>query len=169
MKATGVIRRIDNLGRIVIPKEIRKNLRIKNGENIEIFISENDNIILKKYNQLDKLEDISENLTESIYKVTKKNIYITNNEKIISSNKKQYINEEISNELIKIIENRKESIKDNIILTKTKEIKNQILINPLLVNGDIIGSIILEDKEINEIDKYIIKLSTNFLTLHIED
>ena len=48
MKSTGIIRRIDELGRIVIPKEIRKNLRIKEGENLEIYI-ENDNIILKKY------------------------------------------------------------------------------------------------------------------------
>ena len=49
MKATGVVRRIDELGRIVIPKEIRKNLRIKEGENLEIFIDEKDNIVLKKY------------------------------------------------------------------------------------------------------------------------
>ena len=48
MKATGVIRRIDDLGRVVIPKEIRKNLRIKNGDNLEIYINEEDNIILKK-------------------------------------------------------------------------------------------------------------------------
>ena len=51
MKATGIIRRIDDLGRIVIPKEIRKNLRLKNGENLEIFIDENENIILRKYNK----------------------------------------------------------------------------------------------------------------------
>ena len=48
MKSTGIIRRIDDLGRLVIPKEIRKNLRIKNGENLEIFVNEEDNIILKK-------------------------------------------------------------------------------------------------------------------------
>ena len=50
MKTTGIIRRIDELGRIVIPKEIRKNLRIKNGESLEIYL-ENDSIILKKYSQ----------------------------------------------------------------------------------------------------------------------
>lgn len=59
MKATGIIRRIDDLGRIVIPKEIRKNLRIKNGENLEIFVGENDQIILRKFSQLDKLLDVS--------------------------------------------------------------------------------------------------------------
>ena len=52
MKTTGVIRRIDELGRIVIPKEIRKNLRIKNGESLEIYL-ENDSIILKNYSHIE--------------------------------------------------------------------------------------------------------------------
>ena len=56
MKATGIVRRIDDLGRVVIPKEIRKNLRIKDGENIEIFI-DGENIILKKYSVLDKIKE----------------------------------------------------------------------------------------------------------------
>ena len=49
MKATGVVRRIDELGRIVIPKEIRKTLRIREGENLEIFLDDQENIVLKKY------------------------------------------------------------------------------------------------------------------------
>ena len=59
MKTTGVIRRIDELGRIVIPKEIRKNLRIKNGDSLEIFL-ESDNIILKKYYYLLKNKNIDD-------------------------------------------------------------------------------------------------------------
>ena len=58
MKTTGIIRRIDELGRIVIPKEIRKNLRIKNGESLEIYL-ENDSIILKKYSQIESLKNVS--------------------------------------------------------------------------------------------------------------
>ena len=54
MKATGVVRRIDELGRIVIPKELRKNLRIREGENIEIYMDENSNIILKKFSSFYK-------------------------------------------------------------------------------------------------------------------
>lgn len=168
MKATGVIRRIDNLGRIVIPKEIRKNLRIKNSENLEIFVTENDSIILKKYNHLDKLQDIAEELTQAIYNITKKNIYITSNQKIISSNKKEYIKEDISTELSKIIEKRKEIITEGILLTEKKKLENKTLINPLIVNGDIVGSIILEAQNINDIDKHLIKLSANFLSVHIE-
>ena len=65
MKTTGVIRRIDELGRIVIPKEIRKNLRIKNGESVEIFV-EGDSIILKKFSQIESLENVSVNYVSAV-------------------------------------------------------------------------------------------------------
>ena len=64
MKTTGVIRRIDDLGRIVIPKEIRKNLRIKSGESVEIFV-DGDSIILKKFSQIESLENVSVNYVEA--------------------------------------------------------------------------------------------------------
>ena len=167
MKTAGITRRIDNLGRIVIPKEIRKNLRIKNGETLEIYIDGKNNIILKKYDNLSVLGNIAEELGISIYKTIKKNIFITNTEKIIYTNKKEKNNQEISNELIKLIYSRKETNKENIIVTKEKE-KN-IFITPILSNGDILGSIIIEDKNVTETDKQLIKLSATFLSKHIED
>ena len=75
MKATGVIRRIDELGRIVIPKEIRKNLRIKEGENLEIFVDKNEQIILKKYSLMKNLDSFVENLADSLNSLLKKNIF----------------------------------------------------------------------------------------------
>ena len=71
MKTTGVIRRIDELGRIVIPKEIRKSLRIKDGENIEILI-DNDNVILKRFSEMNRLTEMAENLVESIHNLLKR-------------------------------------------------------------------------------------------------
>ena len=76
MKTTGVIRRIDELGRIVIPKEIRKNLRIKNGESVEIFV-EGDSIILKKFSQIESLENVSVNYVEAFNQIIKHNIIVT--------------------------------------------------------------------------------------------
>ena len=66
MKATGIVRRIDELGRIVIPKEIRKTLRLREGENLEIYTN-GDEIILKKYSLMNKLEDFASDFTDSIY------------------------------------------------------------------------------------------------------
>ena len=83
MKATGVVRRIDELGRIVIPKEIRKNFRIKEGENIEIFI-EDENIILKKYSTLFNLKEITSILVKSFNQITNLNIIITDNSNIMN-------------------------------------------------------------------------------------
>ena len=76
MKETGIIRRIDELGRIVIPKEIRKQMKINNGENIEIYISD-DNIILKKYSTVKNIEDFIQILIDSIYTSCKFNIVVT--------------------------------------------------------------------------------------------
>ena len=75
MKSTGVVRRIDELGRIVIPKEIRKNLRIKNGDSLEIFLDD-EAIILKKYSQIESLEMLAENYVETFNQVMKHNIIV---------------------------------------------------------------------------------------------
>ena len=83
MKTTGVIRRIDELGRIVIPKEIRKNLRIKNGDSLEIFL-ESDNIILKKYSQLETIENVSVDYVEAFNSIIKHNIIVTDRDKVIA-------------------------------------------------------------------------------------
>ena len=167
MNKVGITRRIDDLGRIVIPKEIRKNLRIKAGENLEILINDNKNIILKKYNNFSPLDSIANDLGRALYVTIKKNIFITNIEKIIYSNKKEKINNEISQELTDLIFTRQEKTKENIKVTD-KEEKN-IFISPILSNGDILGSIIIENQNITETEKQLIKLSTNFLSKHIED
>ena len=80
MTTSGIIRRIDELGRIVIPKEIRKSLRIKNGDSLEILV-EGDNITLRKYSQVENLENIANLYAASFnqvlkYKVGSQNLYL---------------------------------------------------------------------------------------------
>ena len=84
LKQTGVTRKIDELGRIVIPKEIRKNLGIRDGESLEIYTSD-DSIILKKYYEVKKLEDVCDKLCEIIKNIYDVNILITDREKVVSS------------------------------------------------------------------------------------
>ena len=93
MSTTGIIRRIDELGRIVIPKEIRKNLRIKNGDNLEIIV-EGENIILRKYSQIENLENLASIYADSFYQVLKYNVIITDTDKIVAvggNMKKKYV------------------------------------------------------------------------------
>ena len=82
MKTTGIIRRIDELGRIVIPKELRKNLRIDNGESLEIFVDE-ESIILKKYSPIENLNTIAERYVNVFNQVIKHNIIVTDINKIV--------------------------------------------------------------------------------------
>ena len=84
MKSTGVIRRIDELGRIVIPKEIRKTLRIHDGDSLEIFTDNNDNIILSKYSSISVLNELANNIVQAINKVINGEILITDNDKVIA-------------------------------------------------------------------------------------
>lgn len=173
MKATGIIRRIDNLGRIVIPKEIRKNLRLKNGENMEIFINENENIILRKYSQIDKLKEFAKDIVDSISSITKNNVLITNTDIIIAANnkKKEYINKEISNQIIELINKRKEVDQDtNINLIDSKIEESNFALYPIIVSGDAIGSIIiLSDDEITSQHTLLLKIISTFLAKYIEE
>ena len=113
MKATGVVRRIDELGRIVIPKEIRKTLRIKEGENLEIFIDDKENVVLKKYSLMNKIEDFAQNFTDSINSLLKHNIIITDNDSVIAVSgkyKKKYLNKSISSTIENMLLSREKRL-----------------------------------------------------------
>ena len=87
MKSTGITRRIDDLGRIVIPKEIRKNLKIKENEVLEIFIN-NDEIILKKFSPFNDLEKVLSDYIKVINDMTGNDVIITDRDKVILSSKR---------------------------------------------------------------------------------
>lgn len=169
----GIIRRIDELGRIVIPKEIRKTMHIKNGENLEIFI-QNDNIILKKYSELDNLTNLSQTISDTLNHNLKSDILITDTDKFINASgtlKTKYLNKEISEDLLNIINNRKQTTLKNktLILTKNIQEIGTFIITPIITNGDIIGSIIIYNKNnLTEYDEEKANLITEILSKYIE-
>ena len=102
MKATGVVRRIDDLGRIVLPKELRRTMRIKEGEQLEIYIDGIDKIVLKKYSPVNQMTDFIKDFTDSIYSSNQRNIIITDNEQIVSASgdfKEQLVGKKITKDL----------------------------------------------------------------------
>lgn len=173
MKLAGIVRRIDELGRIVVPKEIRKTLHIKNGENLEIFIND-DQIILKKYSELSNLTELSETITETLNTYIKENVLISDTDKFVSISgplKKKYLNEEISETILKYINERKTVIlKDKQInITKDKTENSNIIICPIIANGDEKGAIIvISDKELTTNNIDMINLLSKVLAKHIE-
>ena len=112
MKATGVVRRIDDLGRIVIPKEIRRSLKINEGDSLEIFVDTNE-VILKKYSLLDDMVDLSKKLVNTVKKVYNKNILVTDKEKVIATTKelsKDYLDKFLTSNIQDKINNRNNEI-----------------------------------------------------------
>ena len=146
--STGIVRRIDELGRIVIPKEIRKNLRIKNGDNLEILV-EGENITLRKYSQIENATDIASVYAESFYQVLKYNIIITDTDKVIAcagALKKKYLNQGISDSLTTMIERRDSFVerkKSSIEITPGLTEYGYYTVAAIINNGDSIGSVII--------------------------
>ena len=176
MKATGVVRRIDELGRIVIPKEIRKNLRINEGENIEIYINEKENIVLKKHSLVKEIGDFAQKLTDSVYSLFKRDILITDTDYVVAATgdvKKEILNTTISDDLLNIIKNRVIVVSKcgKLKINEQKVYDCSYVASPIICQGDSIGVVIivLQNEEINEIDEKIAQMSSYFLSKYLED
>lgn len=172
MKKSGITRRIDELGRIVIPKEIRKNLKIRDSDELEISVRDG-NIILNKYEIMEKDKTI-ETLLYTINKVLHKNILFTSKDSVIDyylENKIELNNKYLSNSVIKIIEHRKVI---NSPMTKISifddVIEASYIISPIIINGDLLGSTILysEKDNIDDLDISIMGFVNLFLEKYLE-
>ena len=163
MVKTGITRRIDELGRLVIPKEIRKNLKIKDNDQVEINVTDN-KIILSKYDLISKDKIIS-NMLSCLKKKLNKNVVITSRDKIVDVsliNKEMLKKISLTDEVINIIETR--------VINLNKKIKEFIYnIFPLIINGDLYGSlIVIGNITISDNEKGIIEFSKMFLENYLE-
>ena len=162
MKSTGVVRKIDELGRLVIPKEIRKNLNIRSGEDLEFFIEE-DKIILKKYQKMLSVKENAQKYIDAMSKITTNNINITDKETIIASSKREDLNQKIDSKIIELMNERKDE-QGKTIKIGTKIIDEYYYIIPIIIDADAVGTIIIrKNKEINEEDKIMAKFLNTFI------
>ncbi len=183
MKATGVVRRIDDLGRVVIPKEIRKTLRIKEGDPLEIFTDKEGEVILKKYSPIGELSEFANSYAETIAKTTGHIACITDKDTVIAvsgGSKKEYLEQDLSKELEEVMENKEVyTSKENneIALPVTKndnkdKIYNSQVIYPIISDGDVIGSVILMSKEPNkkmgDVEFKVVQSAAGFLGSQLE-
>ena len=156
MKATGIVRRIDDLGRVVIPKEIRRTLRIREGDPLEIFTDREGQIILKKYSPIGELSQFAKQYTDSLAQTTGHIVCIADRDQLISvsgSSKKDLVGKNISKELETAI-NERESIlaasadRNYIKITGEDDGKYYYeVISPIISEGDAIGAVIVLTKE----------------------
>ena len=149
MKESGIVRRLDELGRIVIPKEIRKSLRIKEGTPLEISIT-NNAIILKKYSPILELGENATYCAEILYDILGVPIFVTDLEELVACAGAKYIKQKIKSDVVKLIDKRAvsnlENYNNTIFEEETIKHKN-LFISPIIIDGDILGSIIVDYKE----------------------
>ena len=183
MKATGVVRRIDDLGRVVIPKEIRRTLRIKEGDPLEIFTDREGEIILKKYSPIGELSEFASEYAETLTKTTGHIACITDKDTVIAvsgTSKKEFLEQGISAELEKIMEYQEKYIsKENngvsVPITKNdnkEKVYNSQVIYPIISEGNAIGSVILLSKDANtkmsEVEQKVAQSAAGFLGKQME-
>lgn len=154
MKATGIVRRIDDLGRVVIPKEIRRTLRIREGDPLEIFVDRDGEVILKKYSPIGELGDFAKEYADSLYESTGHITFISDRDTLIAvagASKKEYLDKQISSLLENAMEERKIVLETN---SGTYEMNkdhpesiSSFVIAPIISGGDPIGTVVLMNKD----------------------
>jgi AbrB family transcriptional regulator (stage V sporulation protein T) len=184
MKATGVVRRIDDLGRIVVPKEIRKTMHIKEGDPVEIYTDREGEIILKKYSPIGELSEFANNYAETLSKTTGYIACITDKDNVIAvsgGQKKDLLEQPLSQNLEEILENRQMYSNINtgnkaVPIVKndanTKSYQSQVIC-PIVAEGDVIGSVVLIGKEGNakmgDAENKVVQATSGYLGGHIEN
>lgn len=180
MKATGVIRRLDDLGRIVIPKEIRRNLRIREGTPMEIFTDREGGIILRKYSPIGELSTFAEQYAEVLSQSTGHVVCILDKEQVIAvsgGSKKELLNQPLSYKMEEVIEERslvvEESKSKNYQKLSEQEGDFSVeVIAPILCQGDAIGAVVIlakeKKKENMEVEKKLATTAAAFLGKQME-
>lgn len=154
MKATGIVRRIDDLGRVVIPKEIRRTLRIREGDPLEIFVDRDGEVILKKYSPIGELGDFAKEYAESLFESTNHITMISDRDAMIAvagASKKEYLEKGVGSVVENAMDSRKSILESNPgeydIIRDTAEHYSSYVIAPIIAGGDPIGSVIMLSKE----------------------
>ena len=178
MKATGIVRRIDDLGRIVVPKEIRRTLRIREGDPLEIFTDREGEIILKKYSPIGELGQFAGEYAESLAQTTGYLVLVTDCDHVIAasgSGKKEFEEKPVSRQLEEAISERKNyqaSAGDaefmKVTLDDAGEYTEQAF-STIICEGDAIGAVIIcnkdEKKKMNDTEGKLAAAAASFLAI----
>ena len=182
MKATGIVRRIDDLGRVVIPKEIRRTMRLYEGASLEIYTEANGEVIFKKYSPIGEFsEDISA-FCDEVHKATGKTVAVVDRDSVVFASgefKRELSGKKISKELEDVIKKRTPYIYrigdkriDVISKTEEKEDLYAAIIYPVIVDGDIVGAMVMlidqRGSEPSEVDCKVLSTITGLIARQMQ-
>jgi len=177
MKATGIVRRIDDLGRVVIPKEIRRTLRIREGDPLEIFVDRDGEVILKKYSPISELSDFAKEYAEALYDSLTSQVLICDRDAVIAvagGSKKDYLNKNVGEIIEKAMEDRNPVLVTNkgqaTLVDSYEEELSSYTISPIVANGDPIGAVVIfsKDRTIGEVEQKATETAAGFLARQME-
>ncbi|CEH27794.1 stage V sporulation protein T [Aneurinibacillus migulanus] len=179
MKATGIVRRIDDLGRVVIPKEIRRTLRIREGDPLEIFVDRDGEVILKKYSPIGELGDFAKEYADSLYESTNHITLISDRDTIIAvsgASKKEFMDKAIGEIVETTMEERRTSLQTSAgeyeMIRDNEDNYSSYVIAPIIAGGDPIGSVILLTKndqaKMGDLEVKLVETAAGFLAKQME-
>lgn len=147
MKATGIVRRIDDLGRVVIPKEIRRTMRIREGDPLEIYTDREGEVIFKKYSPIGELSHFALSYAETLNRICGLPIIVTDRDVVVAvagAPKKEFLDKRISEEASDIMEQRQTHLTKGEGGVPVVDGQAQVcsVISPILSEGDVIGTVI---------------------------
>lgn len=179
MKATGIVRRIDDLGRVVIPKEIRRTLRIREGDPLEIFVDRDGEVILKKYSPIGELGDFAKEYAESLSESTGHVTMISDRDTVIAvagASKKEFLDKSVGPILENCMDNRKTILEANSgayeLIKDSSETYASYVSAPIIAGGDPIGTVVLLSKEdgvkMSQMEQKMVETAAGFLAKQME-
>jgi looped-hinge helix DNA binding domain, AbrB family len=179
MKATGIVRRIDDLGRVVIPKEIRRTMRIREGDPLEIYTEKDGEVIFKKYSPMGELSDFAEQICESMHKTTECPAVVCDRDSVIAAagaGRKEILDRHISPELEEIMENRKgyqeEAGGRKVPITDGDGAPIAAVAVPIITEGDVLGCVVFIERSdgvrVTEVERKLANTVAGFLGRQME-
>ena len=179
MKATGIVRRVDDLGRIVIPKEIRRTLKIREGDPLEIYTEKDGGVIFRKYSPMGDLQDFASQICEAIGTNTGAIAAVSDRDAIIALHgapKRELVDKPNSQELDRLMEQRKNyRYMPGDVPIKACEGSDKYHLGvaaPILSQGDLMGSVMLlmgeDTKPFQEADQKLVQTVAGFLGKQME-
>ncbi len=177
MKATGIVRRIDDLGRVVIPKEIRRTMRIREGDPLEIYTDRDGGVIFKKYSPLMDISAYASDLCSSLYTVSGLYCAVCDGDNVIAyagKGAREVLERGISTECEELKDRRKNYLADTpeIPLTDEKSSPSIIAASPIISEGDVMGIITFVEtsgKSASESDLKMLSAAATFMGKQMEN
>ena len=179
MKATGIVRRIDDLGRVVIPKEIRRTMRIREGDPLEIYTDKDGGVIFKKYSLMGGLVDFAGQLCETLNRTTGQITVITDRDSCIAAAgapRRELMDKAISQQLERLMEGRQiyqhKEGEEAVPLCAGETRFSLATVAPILSEGDVLGCVIFagegEKLKNGEVEYKLAQSIAGFLGRHME-